>query len=101
MVWWLLIDEPALICALVMKAGVALDGVAMVQNSCMAVLVAEFLQSCQQTATLPERGSLAIRGKNWLRPEVSSLTWMGLLHLTPLSEKRSIIFVSGNLGSSV
>src|SRR5258708_27076364 len=90
-------------CALAKKAGNAAVGVAMVQSSCIVVLVAEFWASCKQTAMLPERGLLAILGKNWLRPEASSLTRIGgLLQIRPLSsEKRSMMSVSGKTGSSV
>ena len=54
-------------------------GVAMLQNSCIVALVPELRASCEQTAMLPERRLLAILGKNWLRPDASSFTWMGAL----------------------
>src|SRR6185436_13857470 len=91
-------EEPALIRALVMKAGDAPVGVAMVQNSCMAVLVAEFRASCQQTAMLPDRRLVAIFGKNWLRIGIagSSLTRIGPPgQVAPLlSDQRSMMSVS-------
>src|SRR5712691_2025892 len=93
----LLVDEPSLICALGMKTGDPPVGVAMLQNSCMAVLVAEFRASCQQTAMLPDRGLVAILGKNWLRMGIagSSLTRIAALQVAPLSsEKRSMMSVS-------
>src|SRR5262245_23876724 len=79
-----------------MKVGDGPVGVAIVQNTCMAVLVAELRASCQQIPTLPERGLTAILGKNWLRPGESSLTRMGgLLQVAPLSsEKRNMMSVS-------
>src|SRR5580704_15952771 len=89
-------DVPALTCALARKAGDAPVGVAMVQNSCIVVLVAELRASCQQTAISPERRLLAILGRNWLRVVASSLTRIGgLLQCAPSSsEKRTRMFVS-------
>src|SRR4051794_10368080 len=78
------------------KAGEAPVGVAIEQNSCMVLLVAEFRASCQQTAMLPDRRLLAILGRNWLRFVASSLTRIGgLLQFAPLSsEKRTRTSVS-------
>src|ERR1700686_3807738 len=89
-------EVPSLICALAMNVGVAPVGVAMLQNSCMVVLVAEFRASCQQTAILPDKRLLAIRGRNWLRDVAWSFTRIGgLLQVAPsLSENRTIILVS-------
>jgi len=81
---------PLLISALAMKVGDEPVGVAMVQNSCMVVFVAELRASCQQTAMLPERRLLAILGKNLLVAVASSFTWVGLLQVPPsLSENRT------------
>src|ERR1700693_1431229 len=71
------VDEPSLMSALGKKAGEAPVGVAIVQNSCIAVLVAELRASCQQTAMLPERGFDAIRGRNWLRVGAGWFTRIG------------------------
>src|ERR1700693_265042 len=71
------VDQPALMSALGKKAGEAPVGVAIVQNSCIAVLVAELRASCQQTAMLPERGFDAIRGRNWLRVGAGWFTRIG------------------------
>ena len=80
---------------LAMVYGLQSLGVAILQNSSMAVLVEEFRASCQQTATLPERGLLAIRGRNWLLPEASSFTRIRPLQVAPLlSEKRTKMSVS-------
>src|ERR1700693_3345277 len=90
------VDQPALMSALGKKAGEAPVGVAIVQNSCIAVLVAELRASCQQTAMLPERGFDAIRGRKWPRVFASSFTRIGgLLQVPPLSsEKRTMMSVS-------
>src|SRR4051794_5365626 len=93
----LLVDNPSPICTFGGKVGDAPVGVANAQNSCMAVLVAEFRLSCQQTAMSLESVLTAILGKNWLRIGVtgSSLTRIGTLQVPPLSsEKRSIMSVS-------
>ena len=78
-------------------------GVAIEQNVCTALLFGSFRASSQQTLMLPERGLVAILGKNWLWigipvPTASSLTRIGALQFDPLSsEKRSIISVSAAL----
>src|SRR5262245_63887262 len=92
---------------LAMKAGMAGEGVAMVQNSSIDVLVAELRASCQQTAMLPDSRLLAILGRNWLRIGTagSSLTLIGgVLQVRPSSsEKRTMMSVSlfSSVGSSV
>src|SRR6478752_4382398 len=84
-------EVPPLTCTLARKVGVAPVGVAIVQNSCMVLLVAELRASCQHTATFPERRLLATLGKNWLLVVASSLTLIGALHAAPLlSEVRTI-----------
>src|SRR5262245_54109789 len=88
------VEVPSLALALVPPAAAGMNvgkpaGVAMAQNTCMVLLPAEFRASCQQTAMLPERMLLAMRGRNWLRTGSagSSLTRVAALQVPPLSSE--------------